>query len=54
MCFVDNYISASLLVILTIYLVRMTRNFISKQLAGTTHRTSTKQTKDAYDWQLKK
>ena len=54
MRFIDNYISASLLVILTIYLVRMIRNFISKQLAETTHRTSTKQTKDTYDWQLKK
>ena len=54
MRFIDNYISASLLVILTIYVVRMIRNFISKQLAETMHRKSTKQTKDAYDWQLKK
>ena len=54
MRFIDNYISASLFVILTIYLVRMIRNFISKQLAETMHRTSTEQTKDTYDWQLKK
>ena len=54
MLFIDNYISASLLVILTIYVVRMIRNFISKQLAETMHRMSTKQTKDTYDRQLKK
>ena len=54
MRFIDNYISASLLVILTTYLARMTRSFISKQLAETMHRTSAKQTKDTNDWQLKK
>ena len=51
MRFIDNYISASLLVILIIYVVRMIRTFISKQLAEAMHRTSTKQTKDTYDRQ---